>query len=82
MGGYTNYELEFTDLSDWDDREVAKALTSYDCSVLYLRDLDTYRIILCLYSHYAIEDVVAILHGLFPGEAKYRQYGEEKWTII
>jgi len=81
MGWYTNYEVEFTDLSDWEDHTVEKALASYNCTFLYLREMAEERVIICLYSHHGIEEVIAVLLALYPGSAKYRRYGEAEWTV-
>jgi hypothetical protein len=76
MGGFTNYEVKFSNYVDWDDSTVTRALQilSSDVTYLYLRDLEQPRVMFCVYSHTPIESVLAFMMGLYSTEMYYRIY--------
>ena len=80
MGWYTNYEVEFKNYVDWDDGDVNRILESFDVQYLYLRDMDTFRVIFSLYSHHSIEDILANLKILYPVRMRYHIYNSDKWV--
>ena len=80
MGWYTNYEVEFKNYVDWDDCDVNRILESFDVQYLYLRDMDTFRVIFSLYSHHSIEDILANLKILYPVGMRYHIYNSDMWV--
>lgn len=81
MGWFTNYEVEFESHIDWDDGLVDASLRPFDVKHLYLRDLDTTRIILCIYSHNTIKEILTVLKGLYSTKMRYRVYTQE-WHLF
>lgn len=79
MGWYTNYEVEFDEVVDWDDLEVKKCIEPMDCRILYLRDFTKPRIVICIYSHHDIRDILAILYDLYFTDMRYTMYSLEMW---
>ena len=77
MGWYINYEIDFENTIEWLDDETKKALEDIDCTIMYLRDYDFQRCIVCLYSHYDIHKVLAILYSIYLSPMKWGKYGEE-----
>jgi len=82
MGWFVNYEVEFVSHIDWDDEGVDASLGSFDVKHLYLRDLDTPRVILCIYSHNTIKEVLTVLKGLYSTGMRYRVYNTEEWQLF
>lgn len=79
MGVYTHYEVEFNRRITWDD-EVAKKELPLTVSWLYLKDFETDRLILSVYSQTKLEFVLGILSKMHPDAiVSYRQYTTEKW---
>lgn len=79
MGGFTNYEVEFDAYVDWDDDITKHRLTPLDVQYLYLRDFETPRVMLCIYSQTPLEDVLSSLKTLYNTNLRYRVYGEGGW---
>jgi hypothetical protein len=83
MGWYTNYEIEFEDCIDWDDNDVKLSLKPFNVDYLYLRDMDKPRIILSLYSHDSVNNILMTLKGLYSVGMRYRIYNsEEAWITF
>lgn len=74
MGWYTNYEVEFDAHVEWDDYAAKCCLEPFNVQHLYLRDMEVPRIMLCVYSHNHIEDVLIALKRLHPVGMCYREY--------
>ena len=74
MGWYTNYEVEFAEMPDWDDEEVKRCLEPFTVQHLYLRDMDVPRLILCVYSQDPVEVILKALMTLYPIDIRYRFY--------
>lgn len=82
MGWYTNYEVEFEKDIDWSDHDVNKILP-YTVQHLYLRDLELPRLMLSIYSHSSIEEILIVLTGLYSTGMRYRIYDKnEEWTTF
>ena len=83
MGGYTNYEVEFDDFIDWDDNDVKFCLKPFIVDYLYLRDMNKPRVILSLYSHNPINNILMTLKSLYSVGMCYRIYNsEEAWIAF
>ena len=83
MGWYTNYEIEFEDHIDWDDSDVKRKLQRFTAEHLYLRDLNKPRVILSVYSHSTIEDILVELKALYSTGIRYRAYdSSEAWITF
>jgi len=82
MGWYTTYEVEFYECSDWDVDAAKKYLNSVNVEYLYLRDLDTSRIVLCAYSQTPIEEILVVLKYLYSCSIRYRRYTTEEWIVF
>ena len=83
MGWYTNYEVEFEDNIDWDDNDVKRMLQRFTLQHLYLRDLNKPRVILSVYSHSPIEEILVELKALYPTGICYRVYDcSEVWITF
>jgi len=82
MGWYTTYEVEFYECSDWDVEAAKKYLTSVNVEYLYLRDLDTPRIVLCVYSQTPVEEILVVLKYLYSCSIRYRRYTTDEWIVF
>jgi len=88
MGSYINYEIDFENTIEWNDEYTKNSLENIDCEIMYLRNLNgSQRCILCLYSHYDIYQVLAILYSIYLSPMKYGQYGDGdankyEWCVI
>ena len=82
MGWYINYEVEFDSDIDWDDEAVDASLGCFHVKHLYLRDFDTTRIILCIYSHNTIKEILTVLKGLYSTEMRWRVYNTKEWNSL
>jgi hypothetical protein len=81
MGWYTAYELEFEGPVDWDDDAVKHVLDGLNVRWLYLHDFETERVLLNLYSHHKIEEVLQNLFNLYHTQILYRIYESKDWTL-
>jgi hypothetical protein len=80
MGWFTNYEVEFDELVDWNDNTVKHRLEPFNVEHMYLRDLELPRVILCLYSpHNTIEEILTVLKNVYPVTMRYQIYNTGKW---
>jgi hypothetical protein len=79
MGWYTNYEVEFDEYIEWDDSDTKNCLSKFNVQYLYLRDLDTPRLILCVYSQNPVEKILTVLKNRYFDRLRYRVYGTEAW---
>lgn len=81
MGWFINYEVDFLEEIEWDSEKVKKTFVFFeiDVDILFLRDLNYkyQRCIVCLYSHYEIEQVLAILWSLYQVKMKHNIYLDE-----
>ena len=83
MGGYTNYEVVFDDFIDWDDNDVKLCLKSFNVEYLYLRDMDKPRVILSVYSHNPVKNILMALKSVYPVGIWYRIYNsDEAWIAF
>ena len=82
MGWYMNYELEFDEEIEWDDDAVKRCLKDFDVKHLHLKDFTTTRVILCVYSQKSVEQILALLKGLYDTSMRYRVYNSVEWTIF
>jgi hypothetical protein len=83
MGGYTNYEVEFDDFIDWDDNDVKLCLKPFIVDYLYLRDMNKPRVILSLYSHNSVNNILMTLNSLYSVGMRYRIYNsDEAWIAF
>lgn len=83
MGWHTNYEVEFDEFVDWEDAHVTRVFDSlsFDVTHLYLRDLAKTRVMLCVYSHTPVEDVLGALKVLYHVPMRFRVYDNgEAWV--
>ena len=80
MGWYTNYEIEFDEDIDWDDDVVKRCLNDFNVEHFYLRDYMTTRVILSVYSHHSVEQILAHLKALYKSSMRYRAYNSVQWT--
>ena len=80
MGWYVHYELDIQDNIDWDDEEMMDALADINCNFLYLRDMGSVRIILSVYTHHTIEEVLDIICKKYQCSIFYREYRTREWT--
>ena len=74
MGFYTNYEVEFGDMIDWDDSLVKQHLQGFNVQYLYLRDTQLPRLMLCVYSQNPVEKILDVLKNLYHVDISYRIY--------
>jgi hypothetical protein len=81
MGWYTAYEVEFNDFIDWDDNDVKLCLKAFNVEYLYLRDMDKPCLILSVYSHNSINNILMALKNLYPVAICYRIYNSDKAWI-
>lgn len=83
MGWYTNYEVEFDKIIDWDDNDVKRCLKPFNVEYLYLRDMNKPRVILCVYSHNPVKSILIALKGLYSTGMRYRVYNsDEAWIVF
>jgi hypothetical protein len=82
MGWYMNYEIEFEEEIEWDDEAVKKCLKNFDVEHLHLKDYITTRVIFRVYSHYSVEQILAVLKGLYDTPMRYRPYNSVEWTTV
>lgn len=82
MGWYMNYEVEFDDEIEWDDEAVKKCLKDFDVEHLHLKDYITTRVILRVYSHKSVEQILAVLKTLYDTGMRYRAYNSVQWTAL
>jgi hypothetical protein len=83
MGCYTNYEVEFTDIIDWDDTYVKYSLQGFNVQFLYLRDMDLPRVMLSVYSQNPVEKILGVLKTLYPVGMFYRMYNSNaQWIKV
>jgi hypothetical protein len=83
MGWYTAYEVEFDDFIDWDDNDVKLCLKPFNVEYLYLRDMDKPCLILSVYSHNSINNILMALKSLYPVGISYRIYNsDETWITF
>jgi hypothetical protein len=83
MGWYTTYEVEFDDFIDWDDNDVKLCLKPFNVEYLYLRDMDKPCLILSVYSHNSINNILMVLKSLYPVGICYRIYNsDETWITF
>jgi hypothetical protein len=82
MGWYTTYEVDFYNCTEWDDETAKKYLNSVNVEYLYLRDLDTPRIVLCVYSQTPIEEILVVLKYLYSCSIRYRRYTTDEWVVF
>jgi len=77
MGGYTHYEVEFNRRITWDE-EVAKKELPLTVSWLYLKDFETERLILSVYSQTNLDFVLGRLSEMHrEAIVSYRSYSTE-----
>ena len=86
MGWFINYEVDFLEEIEWDEEKVKKTFDIFeidDVFFLFLRDLNYkhQRCIICLYSHYEIEKVLAILWSLYQVKMQYSTYLKNSYKI-
>ena len=77
-----NYEVEFDDEIEWDDEAVKKCLKDFDVEHLHLKDYITTRVILRVYSHKSVEQILAVLKTLYDTGMRYRAYNSVQWTAL
>jgi len=83
MGGYTNYEVVFDDFIDWDDNNVKLFLKPFNVEYIYLRDMDKPRVILSVYSHNPVKNILMALKSVYPVGICYRIYNsDEAWIAF
>ena len=83
MGGYTNYEVEFDDFIDWDDNDVKRCLNPFNVDYLWLRDMNKPRVMLCVYSHSPVNNILMVLNILYSVGIRYRIYNsDEAWVAF
>lgn len=83
MGWYTNYEVEFDDFIDWDDNDVKRCLKPFNVDYLYLRDMNKPRVILCVYSHNPVKNILMALKSIYSVGIRYRVYNsDDAWIAL
>lgn len=83
MGWYTNYEVEFDDFIDWNDNDVELCLKPFNIDYLYLRDMNKPRVILSVYSHNPVNNILMTLNSLYSIGMRYRIYNsDEAWIAF
>ena len=80
MGWYTNYELEFDTIIDWNDEIVGCHLRPFNIQYMYLKDMGVSRAIVSVYSQVPVETIIGILSSLYFTGIKYRAYmSDQEW---
>ena len=75
--------MEFDDYIDWDDNDVKRCLKPFHVEYLYLRDMDKPRVMLCVYSHNPVENILATLKFIYSTGLRYRVYNSgEEWIAL